>query len=63
MEGRVKSYDNSHRYGFITVCDTDYRFTRKDWGLRLPITTGLKVEFTPITTEKGMRAEDIRNAR
>ena len=63
MTGEVKSFDRSHRYGFITVSDMDYRFTRKDWGLRLPPTKGMMVEFTPTNTEKGMRAEDIRIAR
>ena len=62
MTGRVKSFNASHRYGFITVDDVDFRFGRDDWGLRLPPAQGMMVEFDPIETEKGMRAKSVRGA-
>lgn len=63
MTGRVKSYNSSTRYGFITANETDYRFHRNDWELRLPPVKGLKVKFMPVETEKGMRAMCVRGAK
>lgn len=60
MKGRVKSYNNSTRYGFITSAGVDYRFHHQDWGLRLPPVEGTQITFEPVRTEKGMRAENIR---
>lgn len=59
MDGRVKSYNPSTRYGFITSDGVDYRFHQQDWGLRLPPVEGLDVEFLEYATEKGMRATEI----
>lgn len=59
MRGEVKSYRPRH-YGFISAGDQDYRFTHKDWTLRLPPAKGLRVEFTPVATLKGMAATEIR---
>jgi len=61
MTGRIKSYNTSTRYGFITADGVDYRFHRNDWGLRLPPVKGMKVQFLQVETEKGMRAEQIRS--
>ena len=60
MKGRVKSYNNSTRYGFITSADVDYRFHLQDWGLRLPPVEGTQITFDAVRTEKGLRAENIR---
>lgn len=59
MTGRIKSYNPSTRFGFITSGNEDYRFHFKDWTLRLPPTKGLIVEFEPYQTEKGWRAREI----
>lgn len=61
MTGRVKSYRPRH-YGFITSEDQDYKFTHKDWTLRLPPAEGLIVDFTPGQTEKGLVAKEIRRS-
>ena len=60
MTGKVKSYNNSTRYGFITRNGEDYRFHNNDWKLRLPPTVGLMVRFDPELTEKGLRAINIK---
>lgn len=60
MQGKVKSYNPSTRYGFITDGDVDYRFHNADWTLRLPPARGMRVEFLQLQTEKGMRATDIK---
>ena len=60
MTGRIKSFCTRH-YGFITTDGIDYRFTYKEWKLRLPPIKGLKVEFEPKETEKGFQAINIRN--
>lgn len=56
MTGEVKSYNPSTRYGFITAGGVDYRFHNASWGLRLPPTKGMKVQFLQVESEKGMRA-------
>lgn len=63
MTGTVKSYNPSTRYGFITDGDVDYRFHNNDWGLRLPPVKGMIVEFLPVETEKGMRAEGVMGVK
>lgn len=62
MTGKVKSYNPSTRYGFITSHDVDYRFHNNDWYLRLPPAKGMKVKFQQVESEKGMRATYIRSA-
>ena len=62
MTGEVKSYNPSNRYGFITSDGVDYRFHIQDWGLRLPPTKGLRVQFLQNQTEKGWRATEVTNA-
>lgn len=62
MTGEVKSYAPRH-YGFITADGEDYRFSHKDWMLRLPPTPGYRVEFDAYETEKGLRATNIRNGQ
>lgn len=59
MKGRVKSFTPRH-YGFITVDNKDYKFTYKDWTLRLPPVEGFRVEFDPVETDKGLQATNIR---
>lgn len=60
MTGKVKSYNPSTRYGFITADGVDYRFHHNEWGMRLPPMKGIGVEFAPYETEKGLRATEIR---
>lgn len=60
MTGKVKSYNASTRYGFITANGEDYRFHRNDWNIRLAPVKGLRVDFTSIAGEKGKRAENVR---
>lgn len=59
MHGKVKSYNPSTRYGFITIDGVDYRFHHNDWGLRLPPVEGMEVSFEPELTGKGLRAINI----
>ena len=59
MTGKVKSFNTSTRYGFITSDDVDYRFHINDWDFRLPPVKGVAVKFEPIETEKGLRATKI----
>lgn len=61
MTGRVKSYNPSTRYGFITSDGVDYRFHIQDWDLRFPPVKGLNVQFLHVPTEKGERAEHVRS--
>jgi len=63
MTGKVKSYNPSTRYGFITSGNVDFRFHNNDWNLRLPPARGMRVAFTQVETEKGMRAENVRNVK
>lgn len=63
MIGKIKSYNPSTRYGFITDGNVDFRFHNSDWTLRLPPARGMNVEFLPVETEKGMRATNIKGAR
>jgi len=60
MTGKVKSYNPSTRYGFITSGGVDFRFHKNDWELRLPPAVGMEVEFLKILTGKGMRAVGVR---
>ena len=59
MTGKVKSFNPSTRYGFITSDGVDYRFHINDWDFRLPPVKGVMVSFKPEKTEKGMRATEI----
>ena len=61
MTGRVKSFNPSTRYGFITSGDVDYRFHINDWDFRLPPLEGVTVKFEPVETEKCMREEQIKH--
>ena len=63
MTGRVKSYNSSTRYGFITAGNVDYRFHIQDWTLRLPPLKNLKVKFVPVESDKGMRAINVRKEK
>jgi len=63
MQGEVKSYNPSTRYGFITKDGVDYRFHFRDWESILPPVEGLKVSFEPKKTEKGWRAYGIKKDR
>ena len=59
MKGEVKSYSVKNGYGFITENDKDYRFKTKDWYLTLGPVPGMRVEFDPVATDKGLRAINI----
>jgi cold shock CspA family protein len=63
MTGKVKSFNISTRYGFITDGHEDFRFHMRDWKSIDPPYKGLTVEFTPYYSEKGWRAEDIREEK
>ena len=59
-EGVVKSHSRQHGYGFlIDDAGEMFFFHNTQWGLPIPPVKGLRVEFTPTETDKGMRAEDI----
>ena len=60
MQGRVKSYSVRSGYGFITADGQDYFLCHTEWEYRLPPIPGLKVEFVPKTTDKGLRAYGVR---
>lgn len=59
MTGKVKSFNSSTRYGFITSGGVDYRFHIQDWEYRFAPVAGLRVEFNEAETQKGFRATDI----
>ena len=61
MTGKVKSYNTSTRYGFITDGHEDFRFHLQDWKAFEPPYKGLEVDFVPYFSDKGWRAEDIRD--
>lgn len=63
MIGEVKSYSVKDGYGFITADGQDYFICHKDWEYRLPPTPGLRVEFIPKRTDKGLRAMQIRKEK
>ena len=60
MTGEVKSFSPFHGYGYITVAGVDYWFHNKDWMLRIPLVKGLKVDFEPYDSTKGLRASKIK---
>lgn len=61
MTGRVKSFNPSTRYGFITSDGIDYRFHINDWDFRLPPVAGVTIKFEPLETPKGWRAKQIKH--
>lgn len=63
MTGEVKSYSSKHGYGFITKDGKDYRFKAQDWELRFAPVEGIRVEFDPVTTDKGFRARNVRKEK
>lgn len=60
MIGEVKSYSIRNGYGFVVADGQDYFISHKEWLYRLPPTPGLKVEFVPKRTDKGMRATAVK---
>ena len=60
MTGEVKSYNTRKGYGFVVADGQDYFISHREWQYRLPPAPGLKVEFVPIKTDKGLRATKIR---
>jgi len=60
MTGEVKSYSVRNGYGFIVADGQDYFISHKEWEYRLPPTPGLRVEFVPKQTDKGLRAFAIK---
>lgn len=63
MTGEVKSYSSKNGYGFITKDGKDYRFKAQDWELRFAPVQGIRIEFDPVLTEKGLRARNIRKEK
>jgi len=59
IDGVIKSYNPSTRYGFITRDGVDFRFHHNDWESRLPPAKGIKVEFLQEQTGKGKRAAHV----
>jgi len=64
IEGIVKSHSKQHGYGFlIDDAGEIYFFHNTQWGVPIPPVKGLRVEFTPVDTEKGRRATEIGRIR
>ena len=64
MTGEVKSHSKQHGYGFLTDDNGEmYFFHNTEWYLPIPPVKGLRVEFEPYETEKGMRAEKVRSIK
>lgn len=60
IEGVVKSHSKQHGYGFLIDDKGEiYFFHNTQWNLPIPPVKGLRVEFEPYETQKGMRAKDI----
>lgn len=64
MKGTVKSYSTAHLYGFL-IGDggKDYFFMRTDWKASKKPEAGYKVQFDPVETSHGLRAENIRGLK
>ena len=61
MQGTVKSYLPSKRYGFVRGDDgNDYYLHEQDLVREGPLHQGLRVEFEKTTTPKGYRARRVR---
>ena len=63
MNGEVKSYSPQHGYGFITKDGVDFFFHAHDWTLRIPPCEGLRVQFDPQESDKGMKASNVRKEK
>ena len=60
IEGVVKSHSKKHGYGFLVADDGEmFFFHNTQWGVAIPPVQGLRVEFEPYQSDKGMRALDI----
>ena len=60
IEGNVKSHSKQHGYGFLIDDNGEiYFFHNTQWNVPIPPVQGLRVEFEPKETEKGMRAVNI----
>lgn len=60
VEGEVKRYFTDHRYGFLVTDDGEtFFFREREWKIPIKPVRGLRVEFTPIEVDKGMRAVNI----
>lgn len=60
IEGNVKSHSRKHGYGFLVDDKGEiYFFHNTQWELPIQPAQGLRVEFTPVETPKGMRAAKI----
>ena len=60
IEGVVKSHSKQHGYGFLIDDKGEiYFFHNTQWEVPIPPVQGLRVEFTPVETRKGMRAVKI----
>jgi len=60
IEGTVKSHSRQHGYGFLLDDNGEmYFFHNTQWDLPIPPCQGLRVEFEPVQTDKGMRATKI----
>ena len=60
IEGIVKSHSKQNGYGFlIDDAGEIYFFHNTQWDLPIPPVKGLRVEFEPVETDKGMRAHNI----
>ena len=60
IEGIVKSHSKQHGYGFLIDDKGEiYFFHNTQWELPIAPVKGLRVEFTPYETTKGMRAKAI----
>lgn len=61
MIGIVKSYSYKRRYGFITSDNQDYFFNYQDIiGKQFrKYKEGQKVNFVPMESSKGLRAEQV----
>lgn len=67
MEGRLRKIYRDLQYGFIEVRKESYFFHKSDfkgeWGILCSeFETGdvIHLEFNPTTTDKGLRAADVR---
>ena len=60
QKGKVKFFNRSKRYGFVTADDgTDYFFHESGLSEGIYVQDGDKVEFELIKGEKGMNAVEI----
>lgn len=63
MTGTIKSFSPGRGYGFLEANNLDYWFHASEWMGRDRPQPGDRVDFLPLTTNKGRRAYLVSKLR